>query len=35
MDRDLVLAGAYTAKATVGMLTRMGIEGEVFQPAMG
>jgi iron complex transport system substrate-binding protein len=35
MDPDLVLAGAYTAKATVGMLTRMGIEVEVFQPAFG
>jgi iron complex transport system substrate-binding protein len=32
MDPELVLAGACTAKATVGMLTRMGIEVEVLQP---
>lgn len=35
LEPDLVLAGTYTAQATVGMLERMGIEVEVFKPAHG
>ncbi len=35
MKPDLVIAGAYTAKATVAMLRQFGIPVEVFTPASG